>query len=323
MTFTNLIKKYGLFFGLLLVLPTFAQAQSDTSSADNNIAYLTILMVLILVIAILVLTIAVYLLYLIRYLVQSEQKTKEAASETATQPQPQENVWEKMQAKLTRAVPVEEEEKVLMDHEYDGIHELDNHLPPWWKWLFYISIAFSVVYLAIYHVFDLAPLSAEEYQIEMARAEEMAEARKLLAANSIDENNVSISSDPAALQNGEAIYLKNCAACHLNDGGGSIGPNLTDNYWIHGGSIQDIFSTIKYGVPDKGMISWQSQLSPKDMSDVSSYIMTLVGTTPAAAKEPQGELYEPTQENPDPSTETAPEKEDITVENESEAPINS
>jgi len=150
------------------------------------------------------------------------------------------------------------------------------------------------VYVIAYHVTDTLPLQEKEYEIQMAEAAAAAEAR--LAANAeaggFDESALEYSDDPAILASGETIYQRMCAACHKADGGGSIGPNLTDNYWLHGATIQDIYRTIKVGVPDKGMISWESQLSPVQMRDVSSFIISLGGTNPPGAKGPQGDLVE-------------------------------
>ena len=195
---------------------------------------------------------------------------------------------------MTDSVPVEKEEEVLLDHDYDGIRELDNHLPPWWKYLFYFTIVWGIVYLLAYHVFDALPLSTEEYNQEMARAEEIKQANLAsMDLPEIDESSVTPTEDPAELADGESIYQMQCAACHTADGGGSIGPNLTDKYWIHGGSMVDVYRTIKEGVPDKGMISWEPVLNPVQMRNVASYILTLQGTTPANPKAPQGDLYEP------------------------------
>lgn len=206
------------------------------------------------------------------------------------------DAWTWMMHKLTMAAPVEEEGSLLLDHNYDGIQELDNHLPPWWLWSFYGSIVFGVLYVLLRFVFPVFPLQDEEYRAEMVQAEAMLEEVRLLANNSINEENVEFSDDPAIMASGEEIYIKNCAACHLVDGGGSVGPNLTDQYWIHGGSMKDIFSTIKYGVQEKGMISWQKQLNPAMMRDVSSYILAMQGTTPQNPKDAQGELYVPSDE---------------------------
>jgi len=201
------------------------------------------------------------------------------------------SLWSKMMAGMTKAVPVEKEETVMLDHNYDGIRELDNHLPPWWKWLFYATIAWSAVYLLAYHVFDTLPLPAEEYRNEIALAEEQQKARMANMGEVIDENTVEATEDPTSLAKGKQIYNMNCAACHKEDGGGSIGPNLTDEYWIHGGGIQEIFYIVKYGVPEKGMISWQNQLSPEQMRDVSSYILTMQGSNPPNAKGAEGEKW--------------------------------
>lgn len=199
---------------------------------------------------------------------------------------------------LTDATPVDREEEVATDHEYDGIRELDNNLPPWWLAGFYISILFAVIYLMRYHVLGTAPLSEEEYKIAMVEAELAKEEYLKTAANLVDESNVEALTEEARLLAGGEIFAKNCAVCHANDGGGGVGPNLTDAYWLHGNDIKDVFKTVKYGVPAKGMIPWQDQLNAAEMQEVSSYILTLVGTTPANPKEPQGELMSSEAEAP-------------------------
>lgn len=193
---------------------------------------------------------------------------------------------------LTDAAPVDDESDVETDHEYDGIRELDNNLPPWWLAGFYISIAFAVIYLMRFHVLGSAPLSHEELKIELAEAEAAKEEYLKTAANLVDESNVEVLTSESRILAGADIFLKNCAVCHANDGGGGVGPNLTDAYWIHGNDIKDVFKTVKYGVPAKGMIPWQDQLSASEMQEVASYILTLEGTTPANPKEPQGDLIE-------------------------------
>jgi len=196
---------------------------------------------------------------------------------------------------LTDAVPMDREEEVMTDHEYDGIKELDNKLPPWWVWLFNLSILFAVIYISYYEVFDSSdlPISIVEYNNEMAQAEEDIAAYKAKFGSGIDENSAMLIEDAARLANGEKIYTANCVSCHMADGGGGIGPNFADEYWIHGGDIKDLFKTIKYGVITKGMIPWKDQLKPEEMEDVASYILiTFQGTTPANPKDPQGDLYE-------------------------------
>jgi len=211
--------------------------------------------------------------------------------------------------KLTDAVPVENEEEVATDHVYDGIMELDNNLPPWWKAGFYLSILFAVIYLLRYHVFQSAPLQHEELKIELAEAEAAKKEYLKNAANLIDESSVTLLEDDSRIAEGGKIFAKNCAVCHANDGGGGVGPNLTDNYWIHGASIKDVFKTVKYGVPSKGMIPWKDQLSAAEMQEVASYVISLVGTQAANPKEPQGDLIKPSLEEsaaPADSSATAP-----------------
>lgn len=204
--------------------------------------------------------------------------------------------WSRFNKMVTNAVPVEKERDILMDHNYDGIQELDNNLPPWWVYGFYLTIAIGVVYMWYYHISDYGKSSREEYAIEMEEAKLSVENYLATQADRVDESNVTLLTDEADLAAGKEIFTELCVVCHLDHGGGSevsVGPNLTDKYWLHGGSIVDVFKTVKYGVPEKGMISWQDQLRPADMHQVSSYILSLQGTNPPDAKEPQGDLYVP------------------------------
>ncbi|GAB4230206.1 MAG: cbb3-type cytochrome c oxidase N-terminal domain-containing protein [Ekhidna sp.] len=200
--------------------------------------------------------------------------------------------WRRFWNRFNASVPVAKEADVATDHEYDGIRELDNRLPPWWLYGFYVSIIFGIIYLINYEVLGTGMSQDEEFQAEMIQAEE--EVKTYLASldNLIDENNVVLSTETADLNAGKAIYDANCAVCHAADGGGGVGPNFTDKYWLHGGDMPSIFKTIKYGVPSKGMIAWEAQLSPKKMQQVASYIYMMEGTTPASPKDPQGELFE-------------------------------
>lgn len=282
------------------IIPAFLFAQNEppVDQSSNVETLLYVVVGLVLLISVLVLLVAIYTLYVVRaILTQDKERTEDEKME-----EPGETIWMKISKSLTKATPVEEEEDILLDHNYDGIKELDNHLPPWWKWLFYVSIVWSLIYLLAYHVFDLLPLSAEEYNRSIAKAEARLEAQKANAPMAaIDENNVTVTTDEADLSAGETIFKRQCAVCHQPDGGGNVGPNLTDNYWLHGGSIKNIFHTIKFGVPQKGMISWESQLNPTEMRNVASYIkVKLVGSQPANPKEPQGELYDPSTEEQTP-----------------------
>jgi cytochrome c oxidase cbb3-type subunit 3 len=198
--------------------------------------------------------------------------------------------WDKMNSFR----PVEQEAQIDMGHEYDGIRELDNRLPPWWLYGFYICIIFAVIYLWRFHVSHTAPLAKEELQIAMQEAEIQKENYLKKSANNVDENNVTLLADASAIAGGKAVYIQNCAACHGKDGEGVVGPNLTDDYWLHGGSVQDVFKTIKYGWPEKGMKSWKDDLTPVQVAQVASFIKSLHGSNPANAKEKQGDLFQET-----------------------------
>ena len=192
--------------------------------------------------------------------------------------------------KVNKFRPVEQEADLDMGHDYDGIRELDNKLPPWWKYGFYATMVFAVIYMWRYHVSHSAPLPAEEYAIAVRQAEVDQEAYLKKAANSVDENTVKLLTTPADLAAGKAVFQTVCFACHGMNGEGLVGPNLTDNYWLHGGSIQDIFKTIKYGYPDKGMKSWKDDYSPAQIAQIASYVKSLGGTNPSNPKAPQGDL---------------------------------
>lgn len=196
-----------------------------------------------------------------------------------------------LKSKLTKTNPIETEGKILLDHDYDGIQELDNDLPPWWKYGFYASIVAAVVYMSYYHIFDGAN-QKEEFQIEMAKAQLAVEEYKKNAPDLIDANSVILLTEASDLEAGNQIFTEKCVACHRADGGGGIGPNLTDEYWILGGDIASIFTVISEGGrPGKGMISWKQDLKPAEMAQVGSYILSLQGTNPPDPKAPDGDLW--------------------------------
>lgn len=193
--------------------------------------------------------------------------------------------------KLNAAVEVEREQEIMLDHDYDGIKELDNDLPPWWKYGFYLTIVVAVFYLIHYHISGTGDLQEAEYNMEVAKAKAEVEAYMKTAASNVDETNVKMLDAASDIESGKQVYQANCAACHGKLGEGGVGPNFADEYWMHGGSIQDIFITIKYGYPDKGMKAWSEDLSPMQIAQVSSFIRTLKGTNPPNGKAPQGDLY--------------------------------
>ncbi|MBD3863799.1 cbb3-type cytochrome c oxidase N-terminal domain-containing protein [Olleya marilimosa] len=190
--------------------------------------------------------------------------------------------------------PIEEEHEIILDHNYDGIKELDNNLPPWWLYSWYASMVFAVIYLFNFHVTGSSDTQYEELDNEYAQAKIEIEAYKKTAKNLVDVNSVVLLTDALDLQNGKKIFTENCIACHMADGGGGIGPNLTDKYWILGGSIKNVFQTISEGGRSgKGMVSWKKDLKPLEMAQVASYVLSLQGTTPANPKEAEGDLWQP------------------------------
>src|SRR5690606_6513216 len=188
--------------------------------------------------------------------------------------------------------PLETEEEIMIDHEYDGIRELDNPTPLWFNALFYSTIVFAVGYLLVYDVFGWGMNQEEEYLAQMEQAETDRLAFLEASGSNIDENSVTVDLSPEFVAAGQEIYLLNCGMCHGNQGEGLIGPNLTDDFWLHGGEVGDIFRTIKYGVPDKGMVPWEANLTPVQIAQVANYIVSIVGTNPPNPKAAEGEKME-------------------------------
>ena len=191
--------------------------------------------------------------------------------------------------KINNTVAVEEEDTLDMEHNYDGIRELDNRVPGWWQWAFIGTILFGVVYLYRMFVSDSMP----DQFAELERANEIAAVKQAAylknSASNVDENTVKML-DAAGIAAGADLYAKNCIACHGDKGQGSVGPNLTDNYWLHKGSINDVFKVIKYGVPEKGMRAWKDDFSPVQIAQLASFVESIKGTNTPGGKEPQGEL---------------------------------
>ncbi len=201
--------------------------------------------------------------------------------------------WSYLDKKFfTKAAPLEQEADVLLDHDYDGIKELDNALPPWWKWGFYITVVAGIIYLLRFHVFNAGPTPEEEYSREMQVAAAQMEKMKK-SGEAIDEKTVTMA-DAAGIDAGKKIFAGTCFPCHgANGEGNAVGPNLTDKYWLHGGTLGNVFKTIVNGVPDKGMQAWGKQFSPADIKNVASFVLSLQGSNPPNAKAPQGDLFEP------------------------------
>lgn len=226
----------------------------------------------------------VSLLFVLRFLVGIKSKKKIKAISIG---KPRINWFEKLNK--TQSLDAASEEEADMGHDYDGIRELNNPTPPWWKWGFLFTVAFGIVYAWRTEVSHAAPNQLQE----LAAAEEKAAVAKeeylKKAANNIDENNVTQLTDPADLAVGQKIFIASCAPCHGPQGQGVVGPNLTDDFWLHGGKINDVFKTIKYGVAEKGMKAWQEDFSPKQLAQIASYVKSIHGTNPSNPKEPQGQ----------------------------------
>lgn len=171
---------------------------------------------------------------------------------------------------------------LLLDHDADGIQELDNNLPRWWVWLFYLCILFSGVYLTYYHVLGKGDLQIAAYQREMTAGDAVKNAAQAQFEASL--SSLSPSKNEALLVRGGQVYMTYCSPCHRPDAGGLVGPNLCDDYWIHGNTYADNLKVIINGVPEKGMLTWKGVLTPYDIQAVASYIYTLRGTTPPNPK---------------------------------------
>jgi len=197
----------------------------------------------------------------------------------------------KMYQKLLGSKPIEAEGEIILDHNYDGIKELDNKLPPWWVYLFYATIIFGVIYLIRFEIYGDYDQDLE-YELEVAEAQAQIEAYKKTAKDLVDVNTVALLTEASDISAGKSIFETNCVVCHMADGGGGIGPNLTDEYWILGGGIKNVFNTISEGGrAGKGMVSWKQTLKPLEMAQVASYLLSFQGTTPANPKAAEGDLW--------------------------------
>jgi cytochrome c oxidase cbb3-type subunit 3 len=255
-------------FALSFVSNLFAEGESDFP--PNY--YDTVALILLLIIVISLLGIIYY-----------EGKPKVVKEKKAS-------ILVKIKQMLTKSTPVEREQEIMFEHSYDGIRELDSKIPPWFSWLFILTILFAGYYMIDYHIIGSGQVMFEEYNAEVEAASLEREAL-IKSGAFINEETVTLLTDASGLEAGKNIFQTNCIACHATDGGGLVGPNLTDDYWIHGGGIKNVFKVIKYGVVEKGMIAWQTQLNPNQMQEVSSYVLSLHGTTPVAPKQPEGEIW--------------------------------
>lgn len=287
----NLIPSYVrvplIFFIIWGIIEIFMGTPSDPAFVNHPLVLVFLVLVLLILLAIEAIISA-----LENVMFQSLDAEAQARYRTTTTATPKISQWiKRTYKKALGSKPIEKEGEIILDHEYDGIRELDNDLPPWWRYGFYASIVFAFIYMLRYHVFNGENQYDElENTMEIAKAD--LEEYKKNAKDLIDFESVTALTEPSDLASGKAIYEANCVACHMADGGGGIGPNLADDHWILGGGIKNIFHTVSEGGRNgKGMIAWKPILKPVEMAQVSSYVLTFQGTTPEKPKDPEGELW--------------------------------
>jgi cytochrome c oxidase cbb3-type subunit 3 len=276
------------FFIIFGLIEYFIDSGDKPAFIEKPIILLFLVLILLVIIAIEAITSS-----LKNILYQSLDAEGKARFDASTQKESKLIAWIKATyLKLLGSRAIEEEHEIILDHNYDGIKELDNDLPPWWLYGFYASIIFAVVYLVKYEVFN-GDNQYVELETEYAEAKVAIEEYKKTAKDLVDFNTVELLTDASDLANGKKIYELNCVACHKSDGGGGIGPNLTDKHWILGGGIKNVFKTVSEGGRDgKGMIAWKQSLKPSEIAQVSSYLLQFQGTTPAEPKAAEGDVWE-------------------------------
>jgi cytochrome c oxidase cbb3-type subunit 3 len=305
----NRLTKSLMLILLSSVLSSVAQSQSTTIATElpriNNYGGLSEMNFYALATVIgLELVVILFLSFMVKRAFRELTGQADAALATIRKPLKITALWNKIDKNwMTKAVPLEEEADILLDHDYDGIKELDNALPPWWKYGFYITIVIAVIYIFNFHVWGIGKNPEQEYAEEMLEGKRIEELYKAKTKNLVDENNVVIS-DAAGIETGKILYTQSCVACHGTKGEGGIGPNLTDDFWIHGGAMNNIYNTLKIGYPEKGMQSWQTMFSPVQLKNLASYVKSIKGTNPPNGKAPQGIIFSDEKKSTTDSTST-------------------
>lgn len=272
---------------LLFSSPLLAQdkAAEAAAAADTGIAGMSSISFYIMTSVVFVeLIVILVLLMNVRILLKAEKESVEAAPAAAAVKLKLGNLW----MRLNSFRPAEQEADIDLGHDYDGIRELDNRLPPWWLYGFYLTIIVAFIYLYRFHVSHTAPGSAEEYTTAVATADQEVKEYLKKKGDLVDENTVTLLTSESELAEGKTIFMKSCVACHKEDGRGDVGPNLTDDYWLHGADVKSVFKTIRYGI--NAMPKWETSYSNKQIAELTSYVKSLKGTKPANAKAPQGVL---------------------------------
>ena len=288
------------FIGLMISSVLFAQettVKARTASIIGGLPSSVFYAMIIIVFAELLVILA--LLINVRLLIKSQkEKLTVADMLKAVTKKPKISWW----SRFNKFKPIDQETDIDLGHEYDGIRELNNRLPPWWIYGFYLTIVFAAVYLWRYHVSHTAPLGVEEYQIAVQKADEKIKDYLKQKGDAVDENTVTMLGSTDIVE-GKRIFEISCISCHSQGGAGNVGPNLTDDYWIHGGDVKSVFKTIKYGI--NAMPTWQNSYSNKQIAQLASYVKSLRGTHPPNAKAQQGELYKEESAGADPKTDSS------------------
>ncbi len=269
----------------LLIDSGIVHADTPASVAKSSISENDLLLILTMGMLIIVMLVVALVLFNISVALKKMLPTQMGVDAEYEKDMNERSFWQK----IAGLRPLKYEQSMMMEHAYDGILEIDNPIPGWFMTLFYGSIVVAVTYIFAYHVVGDGQIMTTEYKEQMAEGESIKEAFMKKFANSINEKNVTILKEPKAIDEGKKLFTQNCVACHAADGGGGVGPNLTDEFWLHGGNVKSVYHTISEGVAEKGMISWKKSLNPLQIQQLASYIFTLKGTKPAKPKEPQGE----------------------------------
>lgn len=288
----NKLKTVLALIALTSLLPMLASAQTADATttvtaswySPGNLMFLLMIGVYV-TLLIIVLWLSTYFMKMVRELYAQEKVKAEEEKKISW--------WDRILDSFNASVPLSKEKDIMLDHDYDGIKELDNSLPPWWLYGFYATIIFAVCYLFYYHMGGPGLSSTEAYAEEVRIANDQIAAMNKSVETTVDESNVTLLTDEASLKDAKSVYSTVCFTCHGPEGQGGAGPNLTDKYWIHGGDINSIYKTIKTGVADKGMPQWGATYKPADIQKLASFVMSLQGTNPANPKDPQGTIYEP------------------------------
>lgn len=292
---TNTTPKAAILTGLIILLSTGSLlAQSANIPAGTKTVVSETIIFILAFIVVLEMIIIVYFANGIRSFLKKEAVQTAAAAGIPVVVKEKISWFDRLYNRNTQ----EDIARLDLGHDYDGIKELDNEVPVWWRWGFAISLVFGIVYMYNYHIAETKPLQQAELAMDMEQAAIQQAAYLEKSANNVDENTVKMMS-AEDIAKGKELYIKPgaCATCHAENGSAivngapGIGPNLTDDYWLHKGDIKAIFYSIKYGWPEKGMKSWKDDYSPIQIAQIASYVKSLQGTNPQPAKEKQGELF--------------------------------